>query len=59
MVKLYIDLNTKKRASATTDFEKDFFKLLNNAFYGKTLENIRNRIDVKFFNKHHNNKVKE
>ena len=43
----YIDFNTRQRMVAATDFEKDFFKLMNNAFYGKTCENIRNRKDVK------------
>ena len=42
----YIDFNTKQRTLAKTDFEKDFFKLMNNAFYGKTCENIRNRNDI-------------
>ena len=42
----YIDFNTKRRMDATTDFEKDYFKLMNNAFYGKTCENIRNRTNV-------------
>ena len=37
-MKKYIDFNTKKRMCATNDFEKDFFKLMINSVYGKTME---------------------
>ena len=49
-MKKYIDFNTKKRMSATNDFEKDFFKLMINSAYGKTMENLRKRITVRFVN---------
>ena len=47
----YISFNTQKRNKAKNDFEKDFYKLLNNAFYGKTTENVGNRLKIKFFKK--------
>ena len=43
----YIIFNTQKRNQAVNDFEKDFYKLLNNAFYDKTMENVRNRLKIK------------
>ena len=49
-MKKYIDFNTGKRMSATNDFEKDFFKLMINSVYGKTMENLRKRINVRFVN---------
>ena len=48
--KKYIDENSLKRQAATDNFTKDLYKLLNNALFGKTMENVRNRKDFKLRN---------
>ena len=47
----WIQFNTAKRAKATSDFEKDFYKLLNNACFGKTMESVRTRTKATFVTK--------
>ena len=52
-LKPFIDFNTEKRKLATSTFESDFFKLFNNATFGKTMENLRKRINVKLVSDKH------
>ena len=52
-----INFKTQKRNQAVNDFEKDSYKLLNNAFYGKTMENVRNRCKKQIIKKDDADKI--
>lgn len=43
-MKEYVEFSMRRRAKATAEFEKNFFKLLNNSAFGKTMENLRKRV---------------
>ena len=49
-MKKYVDFNTEKRTNAADSFEKNFFILMINSFYGKTMENLRKRANVRLLN---------
>ena len=50
MVKKYINFNIGKRENANNSFQKDFFKLMNNSTFGKTIETLRKRINFRLVN---------
>ena len=54
----YIRMNTEFRKQAKSDFETEFYKLMNNSVFGKTMENLRNRVDVTILRAWEANKIR-